>query len=240
MLNFKMKISLIGILVITLISISPIYAEEMNNTDEAIDIENDDINEDLNLVEETENSSEDIQNAPVVESNKDTSSSEVTATRRLGMYGIADAASRVKNFVDVNGRLPNYVTVYSQTGYYNLSMPDFLYVLAKTTINFNNGIITDIYSNYYYNPTSPTGVSINGQITKANYYAYAQSIVSFMDSNDRAPNYLSTSLGNMQYQTVIYMYSLILAFQLDNGRLPNYVTINIASSHSINNYLPVY
>ena len=61
-----------------------------------------------------------------------------------------------------------------------------------------------------------------------------------MDSNDRAPNYLSTSLGNMQYQTVIYMYSLILAFQLDNGRLPNYVTINIASSHSINNYLPVY
>ena len=33
-----------------------------------------------------------------------------------------------------------------------------------------------------------------------------------MDSNGKAPNYISSSIGNVRYESLVYMYSLIMDY----------------------------
>ncbi|NPV65078.1 MAG: hypothetical protein HPY63_06175 [Methanobacteriaceae archaeon] len=54
-----------------------------------------------------------------------------------------------------------------------------------------------------------------------------------METNKRSPDYVSTSIGKVNYQSLIYAYSRIINFYNTNGRLPSSVTIKsvkVASS----------
>ena len=66
----------------------------------------------------------------------------------------------------------------------------------------------------------------SGNIYKSEYLKIAENINAFIAANGRLPNYVSTSLGNMKYQSLIYMYSDIMNFFKTYDRLPNYVSVN--------------
>lgn len=149
---------------------------------------------------------------------------------------ILNAATNVKKFVEQKGKLPNYVTISNQ----QVSMNDFLYLLAKSIVNVNKKINLDILWKYVKDPSKPSGSTINGNLNKNGYLTLAQNVVNYIDKYGQAPNYGSTSLGKVQYQTMIYGFARILDFTKNNGVLPNYVTLNTKNPVNLNKIIPKY
>ena len=148
---------------------------------------------------------------------------------------IEDAATRVANYVEANYRLPNYVTIGTE----QVSMPNFLKLLVDALINIYNNNSNYVTLGNYSTAPNPSENIKAGDIQKSEYLDMAQRISSFMESNGAAPNYASSSLGNMEYQSLIYMYSKILRYEEANNRLPNYNSVKTWTSVTTNNTTPV-
>jgi transglutaminase-like putative cysteine protease len=134
---------------------------------------------------------------------------------------VNNASTRVKSFVDTNKRLPNYVTISNQ----EVTMPQFLQLVTEDLINTNAGSKTSVTMGSVSIPPNPSESFTSGDITKTEYLKIANSILAFINSNGRAPNYVTTSLGTMNYESLIYDYSKIMNFYLTNKKLPNYVSV---------------
>ena len=171
-----------------MISVSPSYANDVNNTDRPTDISQEDI--------------------------------------------IA-ASQDVNDHILENDKLPNYVPIND----YKYSMPEFMYLLAKTIeykYEDNDNQITIKYN--VKNPAKPTGIDIKGKFSSAEYYDYTKRVANFISSKGVAPNYVSTPLGDMQYQTTIYSFIKIL----EKNKLHISLSIDIKQSDKINKFMPRY
>ncbi|MGZ7119166.1 MAG: pseudomurein-binding repeat-containing protein, partial [Methanobacterium sp.] len=135
---------------------------------------------------------------------------------------INDAASRVKAFIESNKKLPSYVTV----GTSQVKISDFLKLMMASIVELNNGITTPITLQNILAPQESTGSFTSGSITKSGYIDAANRINSFINTNGQAPNYVTTTLGKVPYESLVYMYSKILNFVKTNNYLPNYVTMD--------------
>ena len=141
---------------------------------------------------------------------------------------LTEASGWVKSYIEVNNVLPKYV----QIGNIQVSMPQFLELITKDLVQLNNGINTPIELGSFNTPTNSNGNITNGNINKSEYLTLASKIQNFMDSMGRAPNYATSTLGNIQYESLIYMYSRILDFYGVNNRLPNNVTIKTLANNT--------
>ncbi|MDR2967118.1 MAG: pseudomurein-binding protein [Methanobacteriaceae archaeon] len=149
---------------------------------------------------------------------------------------ILNAATNVKKYVEQNGKLPNYVTIANQ----QVSMSDFLYLLTKSIVNTDKKNDSDIFWKDVKDPSKPSGNTITGNLNKNGYLILAGNVLNYIEQNGQAPNYGSTSLGKVQFQTMIYAFSRILDFTKNNGVLPNYVTLNTKSPANLNKIIPKY
>lgn len=131
------------------------------------------------------------------------------------------SAESVKKFIDTNRRLPNYVTISNK----QVSMPQFLYLLSSSVSNLNSKKTSSVSVKTVNNPTTPSQTVKSGTLTKTNYVKYAGNLKKFVNTNKRLPNYSTTSLGKMRYESLIYAYSKIVVFYGDNKRLPNTVSV---------------
>ncbi|BDH79974.1 MAG TPA: hypothetical protein GXX31_03705 [Methanothermobacter sp.] len=134
---------------------------------------------------------------------------------------VNDAATRVKNFCDANRRLPNYVTIKNS----QVTMPQFLYLITTDVVQTSQGSATAIPVKDVEAPSSSSGTTNGGSLTKTEYLQVAQNIKNIIDSTGKAPGNASTSIGQIKYETLIYIFSKIIDFQKTNGRPPNYVTV---------------
>lgn len=157
---------------------------------------------------------------------------------KLSQASILAASATVNSYVSKNGKLPNSITISG----YDYSMPEFLYLLSKTIQNKYKKNSADITVKYSIkDPVSPTGANIKGKIYAKDYYNHAVSIANYIVKNNKAPTYVNTKLGKMQYQTTIYGFAKILAWSKANkNTLPSYLSLNIKKTHSLNKYLPKY
>jgi hypothetical protein len=135
---------------------------------------------------------------------------------------ILAAAAWVKNYTETNHALPDYVTIDSA----QVSMAQFLQLLVTDLLQINNNTTANMTIENVTDPTNPTENVTAGNINETEYLNIAQNIKTFIDSNGRAPNYAKSSLGNIQFESVVYMYSQILNSYLKNATLPNNITIN--------------
>jgi len=140
---------------------------------------------------------------------------------------IKDAAGRVKSFIEKNDRLPNYVTIGSK----QVSMSQYLKLVNQETLNLygSSGSLT---VGSVSGPTNPAESVKSGNIQKSEYLKLAKNILNFMSSNGRAPNYASSSLGTIRYESLVYAFSRVVAFHDDNSRLPNYVSVKSWTSQT--------
>ncbi len=145
-----------------------------------------------------------------------------TTTATATVNQVASAASSVKSFYETNDRLPNYVTLSNQ----QITSSQYLYLLAKGTIQANSGITTPITISKVNPSPAPSGTFTSGNISKSEYLSIAQSLISFINANGRTPNYVTTSLGKINFNHVVYLFSKVMNFYKTNNRLPNYVSIN--------------
>lgn len=157
--------------------------------------------------------------ASLVESSND---SEFTLSQ------LQTAAETVTSYIETNHKLPSSITV----GKAQITIPQFLQLLVKGLLQIQSGTNTPMNLNTVNTPTNPNGSHIYGNINLSEFLNMAESIKSYIDINEIAPNYSSSSLGNVQYSDLIYMYSKILDFYRTNGRLPNYVTVDTSITNT--------
>lgn len=133
---------------------------------------------------------------------------------------IGNASTSVQLFVEDNHKLPNNVTIAGTT----VTMPQFLKLETTAIYNINNNITTNITLGSYTNATSPSEtITTTGNITKTNYLTLANNVISYMNTNSRAPNYQSTSLGNMRYENLVYTFSEIMNSYMVAKTLPDFI-----------------
>ncbi|HEX3014203.1 MAG TPA: pseudomurein-binding repeat-containing protein, partial [Methanobacterium sp.] len=135
---------------------------------------------------------------------------------------IQNAASSLKSYIETNKKLPAYVTI----GTAQVTVEDMLNLMTTSVLQLNTGNNTSITFKNISSPTNPTGDLVDGAISKAEYLNITQRIKSFIDTGNVAPNYATSSLGNIQYESIVYMYSKILDFYNTTNGLPNYVAVN--------------
>jgi hypothetical protein len=134
---------------------------------------------------------------------------------------INSAASSVKSFIETNHRLPNYVTINN----IQVTMPQFLQLMVQNLLNINNGLSTSVTLKTVTSPANSSETVKSGDIYKSEYLSIAQSILKNITSTGNAPSYVTTSLGKMNFQNLVYTFSKILNFQKTNLRLPSYVSV---------------
>ena len=105
-------------------------------------------------------------------------------------------------------------------------MPQYLKLSTEAVLNINDGSTASIPIGSYGTPISPSETITSRNFSKAEYLELTTRVKNFMDANGRAPNYASTSTGNIRYESLIYMYSGILNSYRMNGVLPDYITVN--------------
>lgn len=156
--------------------------------------------------------------------NTSTSSQTTTTTtsKQFTITQIGIAAGTVKNYIESNGRLPQTVTIDTQ----QISMPQFLYLLTSSLIKVKNGDTSPVtLSKNYSAPSQPIDQIKSGNIAKTEYLSIATKIKSYLETNSSAPNYASSSLGKIGYESQVYMFSRIMNFYATKKALPNYVTM---------------
>jgi hypothetical protein len=140
----------------------------------------------------------------------------------ISLASIESAASSLKSFIETNHRLPSYVTVNSQ----QLKVSEFLYLMANGILNLNSEKTSGVQQKTLSSDPASSGSTLSGNLYLSSYVSLAQSMVNYINTNNAAPGSMSTSLGNMQFKTMVYTLAKILNFQSLNDRLPSYVTID--------------
>ena len=134
---------------------------------------------------------------------------------------INNAAARVKAYIETNHKLPTYVTI----GTSKVQMSDFLRLLTANLLQINSGKKISITLRTVSNPLKASESVKSGTITKTGYLDLAKRVNTFIASNGVLPNYATSSLGKLNYKSLIYTFSKVLTFYNTNSRLPSYVTV---------------
>ncbi len=135
---------------------------------------------------------------------------------------LATAANTIKTYYENHNSLPNNVVIGNQ----NITMSQFLQLLVTATLNLNNGVTTPILVQNVNPATNPAGTIQAGSIQKSEYLSIAQKTQSFINSNSRAPNFANSSLGDITFNKLVYMFSKIVNYYNVYNRLPNLVSMN--------------
>jgi hypothetical protein len=134
---------------------------------------------------------------------------------------ISQAASVVKHNVDTKYSLPTSVTVGSS----KVTNSQFLYLLTTATKNLATNNKSPIKLRTVSNPTSTSETITRGTLTKTQYLTIANQINTYITANSKVPSYVTTPLGKMKYQSLIYMYSKILTYNQVTKTLPGTVSV---------------
>ena len=153
-----------------------------------------------------------------------TKKSSTTVSKKFTKSEIQTIANTLKSYVESKNTLPSFVTIGST----RVTMNEALYLLSKFVVNVNSKITGDISLISLQDPTKISNYNLKGKWYKSDITRVANNIVSFMNKNKRSPNYVTTSLGIMQFKSAVYYMARSVTFYKSNNRLPNYVTVNDA------------
>jgi hypothetical protein len=120
-------------------------------------------------------------------------------------------------------------------------MPEFMNLVSRAIVLKNSGSNSAVaIKSNVKNPPKPSGVSINKNIPKATYITLAKNVHAYIATNNEATNFVSSSYGKIQYQTILYGFARIGNFIGANNKLPTSVSLNVKSTSSLNKNLPKY
>ncbi len=143
----------------------------------------------------------------------------------ISIADLIKAATTVKNYIENNYALPSSVTIGDSV----YSMPQFLYLISAAIVNLNKGITEDIAVVDVLNPENP----VNTTTTLGNLYTYAdvaQDIVNYINTNGVAPNSMSSDVGTIGYDGLIYALTRVVAwYGANDNTLPRYTAVKPVS-----------
>lgn len=160
-----------------------------------------------------------------------TGSSTISVTDKVTLKEVITASQNVKKYIEANGELPATVTI-GGTAY---STAVYVYLASQAIINLNSKNTKDIDVKQVNDPTSPKAAANLGNLY--DYLSVAKSVVNTANSKGTMPDSVSSNVGTIGYNGLVYATARVVAFYGDNTIMPNYVTIKTygaSSSSSLN------
>ena len=115
---------------------------------------------------------------------------------------ITEAAGRVRSYIETNHKLPSSV----QIGTTQVTVPQFLQLLTTGLIQVNKGNNTSLALKSVNAPSNTVESLKSGSIKKTEYLDLAVRIQSYINTNGKAPNYATSTLGKIGYPSLIYLF----------------------------------
>ena len=144
---------------------------------------------------------------------------------------LAKTSTSFINYVEKKGKFPK-VRISNK----NYSNTEYLYLMTKAVENNSNPKI-EINRNMVKKYNNSNSKSVKGSLNKTEYVKIAGKTRKFIEKNRRAPNWVSSSKGNIPYNQLILSYSKCLDFFNKNSRLPNTVRLDDLDLDKINDKL---
>ena len=141
-------------------------------------------------------------------------------TTTINKKTLAKTSTSFMNYVEKNGKFPK-VKISNK----NYSNAEYLYLVSKAVENNSNSKIE--IRNKLVKPYNNTkSKSVKGSINKTEYVKMAGKTRKFIEKNQRAPNWVSSSKGKIPCNQLILMYSKCLDTYNKTGKLPNAVKLD--------------
>ena len=142
------------------------------------------------------------------------------------ILNIEKAATNVRNYVDDHGKLPETVTVGSET----VTIEEFSYLMGEAIAALNKGSTGKVSILTGIGNVNSTNTSLNTKVFKAEYLDLANRVVSHINTN-KVPaaeievyNSSKAKVGNANFDLYTYCFAKILNFYRTDGYLPNWCT----------------
>lgn len=146
-----------------------------------------------------------------------------TTTVTISLGSINSAANVVQKYIKTYHKLPNYVTLSGK----KITLPQFLYLLTSDLLKVNSKSTAPVTLKSVKSPTINTVETVKiGNLKKTEYINLANRIYNYINKYGTPPASVTSSLGRIRYESLIYTYSKILGFYGTNKRLPGYVSTN--------------
>ncbi|MBO6111415.1 MAG: transglutaminase, partial [Methanobrevibacter sp.] len=136
----------------------------------------------------------------------------------ISISQLVAAANEVNSYIEKNAKLPDSVTIGDTT----YTTAQYLYLLCEAIVSINSGDLTDLYLFEVNDPTNPGVASNMGSLS--DYLSVASSLITSMDSGV-TPNSVSTSLGDVGYDGIVYAFTRVLVYYGMMSQLPSSVSI---------------
>lgn len=153
-------------------------------------------------------------------------SSNIHVVDKVTIKEIIASSKTVKNYIEKNRKLPTSVKI----GGVSYSTADYLYLASKAIVNLKAGNTKSISVKDINDPSKPKSTYSSGNLN--DYLAVAKSVVKTADSKGKMPNSVSSKIGIIGYNEVVYALARVVAFHGDNHRLPSYVTVKFPTKSS--------
>ena len=142
---------------------------------------------------------------------------------------LAKTSTSFMNSVEKNGKFPK-VKISNR----NYTNTEYLYLLSKAVENNSNSKI-EMKSNLVKPYNNTKCKSVKGTINKTEYVKIASKTRKFIEKNHRAPNWASSSKGNIPYNQLILLYSKCLDNYNKTNKLPSSVKLDNLDLDTIKN-----
>ncbi|MBE6509999.1 MAG: cysteine protease [Methanobrevibacter millerae] len=148
------------------------------------------------------------------------------------------AATDLKESIEANLELPSSVTVGDNT----YTVPQFLAMMTQALLSLDGQVTSEIVAHIVTAPDNSTGDDIYVQFDTDQMLNVALAVYDYCILNNQAPNFMSTSMGDVKYETLVYLYARILAYYDANEALPSTALVNNFLDHPTLtvNMLPSY
>ena len=150
---------------------------------------------------------------------------------------VLESSTNIKVFVEKNNQLPNYVTIDG----IKYNMEQYMYISSRLMIQVildADSFITCDFKKH--NIDKPKIIPIMDNIDKQTFYDMNKRVVNYMNKNEKAPLYVASKYGDVQFQAYIYANAKILNYYRNYGIMPNYVSLNLYKNNTLLNYMPKY
>lgn len=142
--------------------------------------------------------------------------SRTNAAETFSISEIAQAGYLLANQINSQKSVPNQVTIAKT----QIPTPEYLYLATTAVVNINNGVLSDIEAISVDPPGSSSGEEVDADIGKADYVDLAERVKTFAVKNKVMPNYGTTPLGRLNYETMTYLFARLMVQYLDYVELP--------------------
>lgn len=223
---------ILALLVVLLFSISSISAQSVNNSDDfdkkILKSNSSSYKSTTSIATKAKTNSTKKTSANKAITNKTSTSKTKANATTVNKKTLAKTSTSFMNYVEKNGKFPK-VKISNK----NYSNTEYLYLMTKAVENNSNSKI-EIKRNLVKKYKNINSKSAKGTLNKTEYVKIAGKTRKFIDKNKRAPNWVSSSKGNIPYNQLILSYSKCLDFYNKNNRLPNSIKLDDLDLDKIN------